>query len=66
MTPEQRQAQRRILVFSPVAAVVVLLLAFLQLQHGTPRTIGQVIGLPVILILLLVVFRTLRVPKKPN
>jgi hypothetical protein len=65
LTPEQREIQRRVLIFSPIAIVVVLLLAFLNLQHGAAHTIGLVIGIPVIVVLLVVAIRTLR-PKNPN
>jgi hypothetical protein len=53
------------MIFSPIASVVILLLAFLQLQHGTLRAIGLVIGLPVIAVLFLVALRSLR-PENPD
>ena len=65
MTPEQREWQRRVLLFSPIALAAILLLAFLNLQHGLAHTIGLVIGLPVIAVLLMVAVRSLR-PKNPR
>jgi hypothetical protein len=40
--------------FAWVAAVVILLLGWLQNQHGTAQTVGLVIGLPIIAVLLII------------
>ena len=57
--------QRRVLIFRPVALVVLLLLALLNVQNGAAHTIGLVIGIPVIAVFLLVAVRSFR-PKNPN
>jgi hypothetical protein len=46
--------------FGVMAAVLILGLAILQLQHGTLRTVGIAIGLPVIVILLVIAMRIVR------
>jgi uncharacterized membrane protein len=64
LDPERQKRQRQFVVFAWVASVVVLLLAWLQLQHGTARTIGMVIGLPIIAILLVITIRWGRAIKR--
>jgi hypothetical protein len=55
--PDRKRQQRQYVVFGWVAAGVILLLAWLQLQHGAARAIGLVIGLPIIAVLLFVAIR---------
>ena len=51
--------------FAWVAAVVILLLGWLQNQHGTAQTVGLVIGLPIIAVLLIIAVRRGRAMKRP-
>lgn len=62
---DQERLQRRFIVFACMAAVVVLLLAWLQFQHGVARTIGVVAGLPIIVVLLIIAVRFSRAAKRP-
>ena len=60
--PKRRAAMthRQIVGFGWTAAVVVLVLAFLQTQSGTVQAVGFVVGLPVILVLLVISLRMVR------
>ena len=55
-----RTRQQQMTRFGVMAAVLILGLAILQLQHGTLRTVGIAIGLPVIVILLVIAMRIVR------
>jgi hypothetical protein len=57
LDPERQKRQRQFIRFAWVATAIVLLLAWMQLQHGTVRTVGVIISLPVIAVLLVVTFR---------
>jgi hypothetical protein len=61
---ERKRQQRRFIAFSWVAAIVVLLLAALDLRGGADRTLGVAIGLPIIAIQLLITFRWGRAIKR--
>ena len=65
MDPDRKRRQRQYIAFAWVAAVVILLLAWLQNQHGTAQTVGLVIGLPIIAVLLLIAVRFGRAVKRP-
>jgi chromate transport protein ChrA len=65
MDPDRKRQQRQYIAFAWVAAVVILLLAWLQSQHGTAQTVGLVIGLPIIAILLLIAIRFGRRIRRP-
>jgi uncharacterized membrane protein len=58
--------QRQFVIFACVAATLVLLLAWSQYQHGTARTIGLVVGLPVIVVLFIVADQFRRKIKHPE
>lgn len=62
---DRKKRQRQYIAFAWVAAVVILLLAWMQLMHGTVRTIGLIVGLPVIALLLIVAIRWGRATKRP-
>lgn len=64
MDPDRKKRQRQYIAFAWVAAAVILLLAWLQNQHGTAQTVGLVIGLPIIAVLLLIAIRFGRVMKR--
>jgi len=49
--------QRQIVLFGPIAAVVVWLLVISNYSHGTIHIVGLVLGLPVIGLLFLVALR---------
>ena len=57
LEPDRKRRQRQYIAFAWVALVVILLLAWLQNQHGSAQRVGLVIGLPIIAILLLVAIR---------
>jgi Flp pilus assembly protein TadB len=61
----REKLQRQFVIFACVAAALVLLLAWSQYQHGTARTIGLVVGLPVIVVLFIVADRFRREIKRP-
>jgi hypothetical protein len=64
--PNSREKlQRQFVIFACVAGPLVLLLAWSQYQHGAVRTIGLVVGLPVIVVLLIVADRFRREIKRP-
>lgn len=65
MDPDRHRQQRQFIGFAWVAAVVILILAWMQLQHGTLRTLGLIIGLPIISVLLVITFRWGRAIKRP-
>lgn len=65
MDPDRKRQQWQYIAFAWVAAVVILLLAWLQSQHGTAQTVGLVIGLPIIAILLLIAIRFGRRIRRP-
>ena len=65
MDPERARRQRQYVAFAWVAAVVILLLAWMQIQHGIVRAIGLIIGLPIITILLVLAIRWGRAIKRP-
>jgi hypothetical protein len=58
--PKQERRQREFIAFTSLAAVIVLVLAWLQFQHGTAHTIGLIVGLPAIAVLLVVAVRFVR------
>jgi uncharacterized membrane protein len=62
---DREKLQRQFVIFACVAAALVLLLAWSQYQHGTARTIGLVVGLPIIIILFVVAGRFRREIKRP-
>jgi len=65
MDPDRRRQQRQYTAFALVAAVVVLLLALIQIQPGAGRTIGLLIGLPIIAVVLVLAFRWGRAIRRP-
>ncbi len=65
LDPDRKRRQRQYIAFAWVAAVVILLLAWLQNQHGTDQIVGLVIGLPIIAVLLLIAVRFGRAVKRP-
>jgi chromate transport protein ChrA len=65
LNPDQKKRQRQYVAFAWLAAVVILLLAWLQSQHGAPRTVGFVIGLPIIAVLLVLAVRWSRAIRRP-
>jgi hypothetical protein len=52
--------RRQMVGFGWAAAVVVLVLVFLQTRDGTVQAVGFAVGLPVILVLLVVGLRMFR------
>jgi phosphatidylserine synthase len=62
---DPKHTQRRFIGFAWLAGAVILLLAWLQLQHGAAGTVGLAIGLPIIAVLLLVTIRWGRAIKRP-
>src|ERR1700722_12467077 len=60
--PKRRAAMthRQIVGFGWAAAVLVLVLVFLQTRGGTVQAVGFVVGLPVILVLLVIALRMVR------
>jgi hypothetical protein len=65
LDPEQQRRQRQYIAFAWVAAVLILILAWMQIQHGTVRAVGLIIGLPIIAILLILAVRWSRAIKRP-
>jgi hypothetical protein len=65
LDPDRKRRQRQYIVFAWVAAGVILLLVWLQNQHGTAQAIGLAIGLPIIALLLVVAIRFGRAMKRP-
>jgi hypothetical protein len=65
MNRDRKMRQRQYVAFAWVAAAVILLLAWLQNQHGAAQTIGLVIGFPIIALLLLVAIWFGRTMKGP-
>jgi Flp pilus assembly protein TadB len=57
MTPEQQGHYRRFVIFSWIAAVIVVCLALAAISHGTLRTIAAIVGVPVLAVLLVVARR---------
>jgi choline-glycine betaine transporter len=58
--------QRQFLVFAPLAAALVLLLAISANSHGALHTVGLIVGLPIVAVLLIVALRLYRKTKEPN
>jgi chromate transport protein ChrA len=65
LNPDRKRQQRPYIAFAWVTAVVILLVAWVQSQHGTAQTAGLMIGLPVIAILLLIAIRFGRTIRRP-
>jgi hypothetical protein len=65
LDPERARRQRQYIAFAWVAAVVILLLAWMQIQHGSVRAVGLIIGLPMIVILLVLAVRLGLAIKRP-
>ena len=59
LTPRNR-SQRQIVIFGPIAAVLVWLLVISDYSHGAIHTLGLVLGLPIMGLLLLVALRFYR------
>jgi phosphatidylserine synthase len=57
LDPDRKRLHYQFLGFAIVAAVIVILLVWMQYQHGTVRNVAIALGLPILAVLWLIAYR---------